>query len=47
MRGTDNGVYNELKNLQRNRAAEINDLRNVNQQLVNVVQNDYDLRLQR
>lgn len=30
--------YNELKNLIEKQAAEINDLRNVNQQLVNVVQ---------
>ena len=30
--------YNELKSLIEKQAAEINDLRNVNQQLVNVVQ---------
>ena len=30
--------YNELKNLIEKQAAEVNDLRNVNQQLVNVVQ---------
>ena len=30
--------YNELKSLITKQAAEINDLRNVNQQLVNVVQ---------
>lgn len=30
--------YNELKNLIEKQAAEINDLRSVNQQLVNVVQ---------